>query len=124
MNGGIQVEGESASSSELEETIFTHEQRVRGLLLLGAFVVIRAVLARVWDQYFDGAYSTDPAFLVFLGGCLCFSRSDWSISASRNGWALTSGHGGSTDGGSEVTSCGASSVSSPCWWLLSSVYYS
>ncbi len=47
---------------------FTRTQQVRGLALLGAFVVLRAVLARAWDRYFPGGYSTDPLFLAFLGG--------------------------------------------------------
>jgi membrane protease YdiL (CAAX protease family) len=47
---------------------FTRTQQARGLALLGAFVVLRAVLARAWDRYFPGGYSTDPLFLAFLGG--------------------------------------------------------
>jgi len=47
---------------------FTLAQKVRGLVLLGVFVVLRAVVARAWDRYFPGGYSTDPLFLGFLGG--------------------------------------------------------
>ncbi|MUV56563.1 CPBP family intramembrane glutamic endopeptidase [Halogeometricum sp. CBA1124] len=47
---------------------FTPTQEVRGLVLLGAFVVLRAVAARAWARYFPGGYSTDPVFLGFLGG--------------------------------------------------------
>jgi membrane protease YdiL (CAAX protease family) len=56
------------SSRALPKTDLTRTQQVRGLVLLGAFVALRAVLARVWDRYFGGGYSTDPAFLAFLGG--------------------------------------------------------
>ena len=59
---------DDVSSPELSEVRFSHTQRVRGLLHLGAFVVLRAVLARAWDRFFGGGYSTDPAFLAFLGG--------------------------------------------------------
>ena len=47
---------------------FTRTQIIRGLVLLGAFVVLRAIAARAWDRYFPVGYSTDPLFLVFLGG--------------------------------------------------------
>jgi membrane protease YdiL (CAAX protease family) len=57
-----------ASTGGLRAPTFTHTQQVRGLALLGAFVVLRAVLARAWDRYFPGGYSTDPFFLAFLGG--------------------------------------------------------
>ena len=58
----------SVAESKLESTTFTRSQASRGLVLLGGFVVIRAVAARAWNQFFDGGYSTDPAFLAFLGG--------------------------------------------------------
>jgi membrane protease YdiL (CAAX protease family) len=58
----------SASTDTLQAPNFTRTQQVRGLVLLGAFVVIRALLARAWDRYFPGGYSTDPLFLAFLGG--------------------------------------------------------
>jgi membrane protease YdiL (CAAX protease family) len=58
----------STSTGGLWAPTFTRTQQVRGLVLLGAFVVIRAVLARAWDRYFPGGYSTDPLFLAFLGG--------------------------------------------------------
>jgi len=57
----------SASTDTLQAPNFTRTQQVRGLVLLGAFVVIRALLARAWDRYFPGGYSTDPLFLAFLG---------------------------------------------------------
>lgn len=57
---------ESVSPGSLEASALTRTQQVRGLVLLGAFVVLRAVLARAWDRYFPGGYSTDPAFLAFL----------------------------------------------------------
>jgi len=57
-----------ASTDALRAPTFTRTQQVRGLVLLGAFVVLRAVLARAWDRYFPGGYSTDPLFLAFLGG--------------------------------------------------------
>jgi membrane protease YdiL (CAAX protease family) len=62
------VGDEPASTGSLQAPDFTRTQQVRGLVLLGAFVVLRAVLARVWDRYFPGGYSTDPLFLAFLGG--------------------------------------------------------
>lgn len=55
-------------SRELSEVHFSHTQRVGGLLLLGAFVVLWAVLVWAWDRFFGGDYSTDPALLAFLGG--------------------------------------------------------
>jgi membrane protease YdiL (CAAX protease family) len=58
----------STSTGGLRAPTFTRTQQVRGLALLGAFVVLRAVLARAWDRYFPGGYSTDPLFLAFLGG--------------------------------------------------------
>jgi membrane protease YdiL (CAAX protease family) len=58
----------STSTGWLGAPNFTRTQQVRGLALLGAFVVLRAVLARAWDRYFPGGYSTDPLFLAFLGG--------------------------------------------------------
>jgi membrane protease YdiL (CAAX protease family) len=58
----------STSTGGLRAPTFTRTQQVRGLVLLGAFVVLRAVLARAWDRYFPGGYSTDPLFLAFLGG--------------------------------------------------------
>ncbi|KAB1193789.1 CPBP family intramembrane metalloprotease [Haloferax sp. MBLA0076] len=58
---------ESPSSGSLSTATFTRTQQIRGLVLLGVFVVLRAVLARVWDRYFGGVYSTDPVFLAFLG---------------------------------------------------------
>jgi membrane protease YdiL (CAAX protease family) len=57
-----------ASTGTLRAPTFTRTQQVRGLVLLGAFVVFRAVVARAWDRYFPGGYSTDPVFLAFLGG--------------------------------------------------------
>ena len=57
-----------ASADTLQAPDFTRTQQVRGLVLLGAFVVLRAILARAWDRYFPGGYSTDPLFLAFLGG--------------------------------------------------------
>lgn len=57
-----------ASTDTLQTPTFTRTQQVRGLVLLGAFVVLRAILARAWDRYFPGGYSTDPIFLAFLGG--------------------------------------------------------
>ncbi|MFC6865141.1 type II CAAX prenyl endopeptidase Rce1 family protein [Halomicroarcula sp. GCM10025817] len=68
--GGGEAEGASASS--LESASFTRTQKVRGLVLLGAFVVLRAVAVRVWNRYFPGGYSTDPLFLAFLGGVFLF----------------------------------------------------
>jgi membrane protease YdiL (CAAX protease family) len=56
------------STGTLRAPTFTRTQQVRGLVLLGAFVVLRAVLARAWERYFPGGYSTDPVFLAFLGG--------------------------------------------------------
>jgi membrane protease YdiL (CAAX protease family) len=58
----------STPTGGLRAPAFTRTQQVRGLVLLGAFVVLRAVLARAWDRYFPGGYSTDPLFLAFLGG--------------------------------------------------------
>ncbi|MFC5369052.1 CPBP family intramembrane glutamic endopeptidase [Salinirubrum litoreum] len=52
----------------LRTTALTPRQQRRGLVLLGTFVVLRAALARVWDRYFPGGYSSDPLFLAFLGG--------------------------------------------------------
>jgi len=63
---------ENGGTGVLHGVEFTRTQRIRGLALLGAFVVLRATLARVWDRYFGGAYSTDPAFLAFLGGIFLF----------------------------------------------------
>jgi len=57
-----------ASTTALRTPDLTSTQRVRGVVLLGVFVVLRAVLARAWDRYFPGGYSTDPLFLAFLGG--------------------------------------------------------
>ena len=57
-----------ASTDTLQAPDFTRTQQVRGLVLLGAFVVLRAILARAWDRYFPGGYSTEPLFLAFLGG--------------------------------------------------------
>jgi len=101
----------SASTDTLQAPNFTRTQQVRGLVLLGAFVVIRALLARAWDRYFPGGYSTDPLFLAFLGGHFSFSRSAWSASASRAGWVSTSCGGGSTGSNSAATSVGESPVS-------------
>ena len=61
-SSGLSSAGTSAASN------FTRTQKIRGLVLLGAFVVVRAVVARAWDRYFPGGYSTDPLFLVFFGG--------------------------------------------------------
>lgn len=58
----------SRSRPALASASFTPTQRRRGLVLLGAFVALRAVVARVWDRYFGGGYSTDPAFLAFFAG--------------------------------------------------------
>jgi membrane protease YdiL (CAAX protease family) len=58
----------STSTDTLQAPDFTRTQQIRGLVLLGAFVVLRAILARTWDRYFPGGYSTDPLFLAFLGG--------------------------------------------------------
>ena len=63
---------EDASASALESAALTRTQKGRGLVLLGAFVVLRAVAVRVWDRYFPGGYSTDPLFLAFLGGVFLF----------------------------------------------------
>jgi len=104
----------SASTDTLQAPNFTRTQQVRGLVLLGAFVVIRALLARAWDRYFPGGYSTDPLFLAFLGGHFSFSRSAWSTSASRAGWVSTSCGGGSTGSNSAATSVGESPVSYSC----------
>jgi membrane protease YdiL (CAAX protease family) len=57
-----------ASVGGLRSVTFTRTQTVRGLVLLGGFVVLRAVLARAWIRYFPDGYSTDPLFLAFLGG--------------------------------------------------------
>ena len=59
---------ENASSDGLQQTDFSRIQLTRGFILLGAFVVPRAIIARAWDRYFGGGYSTDPAFLAFLVG--------------------------------------------------------
>ncbi|WP_380676533.1 type II CAAX prenyl endopeptidase Rce1 family protein [Salinigranum sp. GCM10025319] len=67
MASGMDGDG-SSSMGTLQASRFTRTQQVRGLVLLGVFVVLRAVLARAWDQYFPGGYSTDPVFLAFLGG--------------------------------------------------------
>jgi membrane protease YdiL (CAAX protease family) len=55
-------------SGTLPGVEFTRTQRRRGLVLLGTFVVVRAVLTRVWTRTFGGTYSIEPAFLAFLGG--------------------------------------------------------
>jgi membrane protease YdiL (CAAX protease family) len=65
--GNIETD-ESAATGTLAGTSLSRTQQHRGLVLLGAFVVLRAVLARAWDRYFPGGYSTDPLFLAFLGG--------------------------------------------------------
>jgi len=69
---GVRVPGRDGKGStptgRLRAPTFTRTQQVRGFALLGAFVVLRAVLARAWDRYFPGGYSTDPLFLAFLGG--------------------------------------------------------
>jgi len=62
------VENGPASAGSLRAHSLTRTQRRRGLVLLAAFVVLRAVVARAWDRYFPGGYSTDPVFLAFLGG--------------------------------------------------------
>ena len=62
------MDHDGSASGTLPDVEFTRTQRRRGLVLLATFVVVRAVLARVWDRYFGGAYSTEPAFLAFLGG--------------------------------------------------------
>jgi membrane protease YdiL (CAAX protease family)/Na+-transporting methylmalonyl-CoA/oxaloacetate decarboxylase gamma subunit len=56
------------TTGTLRATSLTRTQQVRGLVLLGTFVVVRAVVARGWDRYFPGGYSTDPLFLASLGG--------------------------------------------------------
>ena len=61
------MDRDESASGTLPAVEFTRTQRRRGLVLLGTFVVVRAVLARVWNRYFDGAYSADPFFLAFLG---------------------------------------------------------
>jgi membrane protease YdiL (CAAX protease family) len=62
------VESDTPPSQTLGRTEFSRDQRIKGAVLLGVFVVLRAVLVRVWERYFGGVYSTDPAFLAFLGG--------------------------------------------------------
>jgi membrane protease YdiL (CAAX protease family) len=62
------MDRDESASGTLPAVEFTRTQRRRGLVLLGTFVVVRAVLARAWNRYFDGAYSADPFFLAFLGG--------------------------------------------------------
>jgi membrane protease YdiL (CAAX protease family) len=57
-----------AATDTLRAPDFTRTQAVRGLVLLGVFVVLRAVVARAWDRYFPGGYGTDPLFLGFLAG--------------------------------------------------------
>jgi membrane protease YdiL (CAAX protease family) len=59
---------ESTATGTLRTGSLSRSQQHRGLVLLGVFVVLRAVLARVWDRYFPGGYSTDPVFLGFLAG--------------------------------------------------------
>lgn len=66
--GAVDGHTGSTAARALDSTTFTRTQKIRGLVLLGAFVVFRAVLARVWDRYFPGGYSTDPLFLAFLAG--------------------------------------------------------
>lgn len=67
--GPLAADDTDASAVERAKApTLTRSQQVRGLVLLGAFVVLRAVLARAWDRYFPGGYSTDPLFLGFLGG--------------------------------------------------------
>ena len=58
---------EDSSTTKTRNTL-TRPQQVRGLVLLGAFVVLRAIAARAWNRYFPEGYSTDPLFLGFLGG--------------------------------------------------------
>jgi len=60
-------EDSSATTARATSTL-TRSQQVRGLVLLGAFVVLRAIAARAWNRYFPEGYSTDPIFLGFLGG--------------------------------------------------------
>jgi membrane protease YdiL (CAAX protease family) len=68
MSTRFHTEGDGSSTPILPETGLTRTQQIRGLLLIGLFVVLRALLVRVWDRYFGGGYSTDPMFLLFLSG--------------------------------------------------------
>jgi len=67
-----ETDDDPPSTGSLRAPALTRTQRRRGLVLLGSFVVLRAILARVWDRYFPGGYSTDPLFLAFLGGIFLF----------------------------------------------------
>jgi membrane protease YdiL (CAAX protease family) len=67
--GSSEADGDGpATTGTLRAPDFSRTQVVRGLVLLGAFVVLRAVVARAWDRYFPGGYGTDPLFLAFLAG--------------------------------------------------------
>ncbi|RLM84255.1 CPBP family intramembrane metalloprotease [Halobellus sp. Atlit-38R] len=65
--GRTPSDGGNSSETTTRNTL-TRPQQVRGLTLLGAFVVLRAIAARTWNRYFPEGYSTDPVFLGFLAG--------------------------------------------------------